>query len=90
MLDLLPLIIRLVTVIALVVGSSVVAERAGPFWGSIIGTLPVAVGPAYVLLALDHDAAFIGASALATLASHMGLAKKPPSKRKLGTPLRSI
>jgi len=74
MLDLLPLILRLVTVIALVVGSSAAAERAGPFWGSIIATLPVAVGPAYVLLALDHEATFIAASALGTLASHVGLA----------------
>ena len=69
-----PLILRLVTVIVLVVGASFAAERAGPFWGSIIATLPVAVGPAYVLLALDHDAAFIATSALASLASHMGLA----------------
>lgn len=74
MLELLPLLLRLATVIALVVGASVAAERAGPFWGAIIATLPVAVGPAYVLLAMDHDAAFIGASALASLASHAGLA----------------
>ena len=74
MLDLAPLLLRLITVIVLVVGASYAAERAGPFWGSIIATLPVAVGPAYVLLALDHDAAFIAASARASLASHMGLA----------------
>lgn len=69
-----PLILRLVTVIVLVVGAATAAERAGPLWGSIIATLPVAVGPAYVMLALDHDAGFIAASALASLASHMGLA----------------
>lgn len=74
MLDLAPLLLRLITVIVLVVGASYAAERAGPFWGSIIATLPVAVGPAYVLLALDHDAAFIAASARASLASHLGLA----------------
>jgi hypothetical protein len=74
MVDLLPLILRLVTVIALVVGASIAAERAGAFWGAIIGTLPVAVGPAYVLLALDRDAAFISASALASMGSHAGLA----------------
>ena len=74
MIDLAPLILRLITVIALVVGAAYAAERAGPFWGSIIATLPVAVGPAYVLLALDHDAAFIAASALVSLASHLGLA----------------
>lgn len=72
--DLVPLFLRLVTVIALVVGASVAAERTGPFWGSILATLPVAVGPAYVLLALDHSASFIAESALASLASHLGLA----------------
>lgn len=74
MLEFAPLILRLVTVIVLVVGAAHAAERAGPLWGSIIATLPVAVGPAYVMLALDHDAGFIAASALASLASHMGLA----------------
>jgi hypothetical protein len=69
-----PLILRLVTVIVLVVGAAHAAERAGPLWGSIIATLPVAVGPAYVMLALDHNAGFIAESALASLASHMGLA----------------
>jgi hypothetical protein len=33
-----------------------------------VATLPVSAGPVYVFLALDHDAAFISASAVASLA----------------------
>ena len=38
MIDLAPLILRLITVISLVVGAAYAAERAGSFWGSIIAT----------------------------------------------------
>jgi hypothetical protein len=46
------------------------AEQAGPLIGAMAATLPVAAAPAYLLLALDHDAAFIAASALASLAAN--------------------
>lgn len=52
---------------AFVVAASVVTERAGPVIGALVSTLPVSAGPAYVFLALDHDAQFIAASALASL-----------------------
>ena len=35
--------------------------------GALIATLPISAGPSYVFLALDHDAAFIAAGALASL-----------------------
>lgn len=50
-----------------VVGSSIVVERTGPFIGGMIATLPISAGPSYVFLALDHDSAFIAAAALTTL-----------------------
>ncbi len=50
-----------------VVGASYAAERAGPLVGAMVATLPIAAGPAYFFLALDHDAAFIAQSALASL-----------------------
>jgi len=52
---------------AFVVTASFITERSGPVIGALIATLPVSAGPSYVFLALDHDAAFIAASALASL-----------------------
>jgi hypothetical protein len=50
-----------------VVIASLVAERAAVL-GALIATLPIAAGPAYVFLALDHDPGFIAASARTSLA----------------------
>ena len=35
--------------------------------GALVATLPVSAGPSYIFLAIDHDAAFIAQSALASL-----------------------
>ena len=51
-----------------VVAATVAAEAAGPFWGGLIVSLPIGAGPAYVMLALQHDAGFIAASALGSFA----------------------
>ncbi len=51
-----------------VVAATVAAERAGALVGALVATLPVGAGPAYVFLALDHDAAFIAQSSLGSLA----------------------
>jgi hypothetical protein len=48
--------------------ATVIAERLGPTVGALVATLPVSAGPVYVFLALDHDTAFIYASAVASLA----------------------
>jgi hypothetical protein len=48
--------------------ATVTAERLGPTVGALAATLPVSAGPVYVFLALDHDAAFILASAVTSLA----------------------
>src|SRR5690349_12116290 len=48
--------------------ATIVAEKLGAAVGALVATLPVSAGPVYVFLALDHDAAFISASALASLA----------------------
>lgn len=52
----------------IVVSASYVVERAGPLIGALVVTLPVTVWPAYVFLSLDHDAAFLAASAASGLA----------------------
>jgi uncharacterized membrane protein (GlpM family) len=51
-----------------VVAATVAAEAAGPFWGGLIVSLPIGAGPAYVMLAMQHDAAFIASSALGSFA----------------------
>src|SRR6476660_8709106 len=51
-----------------VVAATVAAEAAGPFWGGLIVSLPIGAGPAYAMLALQHDATFIAASALGSFA----------------------
>jgi hypothetical protein len=48
--------------------ATVIAEKLGPTVGALVATLPVSAGPVYVFLALDHDTAFISASAVASLA----------------------
>jgi hypothetical protein len=64
---LLTLLIKMAISAAFVVAASVITERAGPVIGALVSTLPVSAGPAYVFLALDHDATFIAESALASL-----------------------
>ena len=59
---------KLVLTAAIVVTASMVTERAGPLIGALVVTLPVTVWPAFVFLALDHDATFLAASAVAGLA----------------------
>jgi hypothetical protein len=55
---------------AFVFGATRAAERAGPLVGAMVATLPLSAGPAYLFLALDHNAAFIAASALGSLAGN--------------------
>jgi len=64
---LLTLSLRMAVTAAFVVSASIITERAGPVIGALVATLPVSAGPAYVFLALDHDAAFIAEGALASL-----------------------
>ena len=54
--------------------ATIIAERLGAAVGALVATLPVSAGPAYVFLALDHDAGFISASALASLALNVATA----------------
>ncbi|MBV8751943.1 MAG: hypothetical protein JO328_03695 [Hyphomicrobiales bacterium] len=60
--------VKIVLTAAIVVAAATATERAGPLLGALIVTLPIGAGPSYVFLALQHDSAFIGASALGSLA----------------------
>ena len=64
----LSLVSKMVVTAAFVVLATATAERAGALVGALIATLPIAAGPAYVFLSLDHDAAFIARSALTSFA----------------------
>jgi hypothetical protein len=61
---------RMAVTAAFLVAATAVAERAGPFLGGLVATLPISAGPVYLFLSLDHDAQFISASALASLAAN--------------------
>ncbi len=64
------MLIKAVATALLVVAASALAEALGPFWGALIGSLPISAGPAYVFLAMRHDPDFIAASALSSLAGN--------------------
>ncbi len=51
-----------------VVITSIVVERSGPFIGALIAALPTAGGAAYVILAIEHPPDFIAASATGSVA----------------------
>jgi uncharacterized membrane protein (GlpM family) len=58
------LLIKAALTAFVVVAASVLAERAGPYVAGVIAAFPVSTGPAYALLALEHDSGFIAQSAL--------------------------
>lgn len=62
----LALAIKMAVSAAFVIAATVTAERAGAAIGALVATLPISAGPAYVFLALDHEPAFISASALSS------------------------
>jgi hypothetical protein len=66
----LSLVLKMIVTAGFVIVAAMVAERAGPAIGALVATLPIAAGPAYVFLALDHDAAFISQSAIGSIAAH--------------------
>lgn len=80
------LLAKMLASAAIVVLASLAVERTGPLVGAMIATLPVSAGPAYVFLALDHDAGFLRDSAVASLpaiaatalfiAAYAGLARR--------------
>jgi len=66
LLFLVALAVKMVVTGFFVVGAVHSAERAGPVVAAMVATLPVAAGPSYIFLSLDHDAVFIANSALAS------------------------
>ena len=63
---------KVVCAVVIVITAARAAERAGPFFGAMVATLPVSTGPIYVFLAIDHGAAFIAQAATMSIASTAG------------------
>jgi hypothetical protein len=63
----LPLLVKMIVTAAFVIAATKAAERAGALVGAMIATLPIAAGPSYVFLALDHSPEFLAEGALASL-----------------------
>lgn len=63
----LSLLVKMAVTAGFVIVATKTAERAGALVGAMIATLPIAAGPSYVFLALDHDPAFLAEGALASL-----------------------
>lgn len=68
---LLTLAIKMAVAAGFVIAATVIAERAGPLIGALIVTLPISAGPAYVFIALDHDAHFVARAALASVLNNV-------------------
>jgi uncharacterized membrane protein (GlpM family) len=66
----LSLALKMAVTAGFVIAAAKVAERAGPTIGALVATLPIAAGPAYFFVALDHDAQFISQSAIGSIAAH--------------------
>jgi uncharacterized membrane protein (GlpM family) len=64
----LELALKMALTATVVVVTSLVVERSGPFVGAMIAALPTAAGAAYVILAIEHPPAFIAASAVGSMA----------------------
>lgn len=65
------LLFKMAVAAGVVVGCSLLAERAGPLVAAMIATLPISAGPVLVFLAMDHDASFIAAGTLGSMGSNL-------------------
>lgn len=82
---------KIAAAVTIVIAAARATERAGPFLGAMIATLPVSTGPVYVFLAMDHDAHFISESARMSVAGTTGtvafVAAHAFASRRFATPL---
>lgn len=64
------LFVKVASTATIVIAAAVAAEKSGPFWGGLVVGLPVSAGPAYVMLAIEYDTAFLELSSLNSLAGN--------------------
>jgi hypothetical protein len=62
------LLVRVCVIALFVILVTLLAERLGPFLGAMVASLPLYTGPIYVMLALEHDAAYLAAATIGSIA----------------------
>lgn len=65
------LFLKMAMTASIVVAASFIVERAGPFIGAMVASLPTAGGAAYIILAMEHPPSFIAQSAVASMAANI-------------------
>ena len=65
----LALAVRMAAVAVFIVISALLSERAGPFFGAMVTSLPVYTGPVFLFLALDHPPEFLAQVTVGSLGS---------------------
>ena len=63
------LAVRMAAVAVFIVISALISERAGPFFGAMVTSLPVYTGPVFLFLALDHPPQFLAQVTVGSLGS---------------------
>jgi hypothetical protein len=63
------LAVRMAAVAIFIVISALLSERAGPFFGAMVTSLPVYTGPVYLFLTLDHPPVFLAQVTVGSLGS---------------------
>jgi len=63
------LAVRMAAVAVFIVAGALISERAGPFFGAMVTSLPVYTGPVYLFLAIDHPPEFLAQVTVGSLGS---------------------
>ena len=61
--------VRMAAVAVFIVIGALISERAGPFFGAMVASLPVYTGPVFLFLAIDHPPEFLAQIAVGSLGS---------------------
>jgi hypothetical protein len=61
--------VRMAAVAVFIVIGALISERAGPFFGAMVASLPVYTGPVFLFLAIDHPPEFLAQVAIGSLGS---------------------
>ena len=61
--------VRMAAVAVFIIIGALISERAGPFFGAMVTSLPVYTGPVYLFLAIDHPPEFLAQVTVGSLGS---------------------
>jgi hypothetical protein len=63
------LAVRMAAVAVFIIIGALISERAGPFFGAMVTSLPVYTGPLYLFMAIDHPPEFLAQVTVGSLGS---------------------